>query len=191
MLRIYRAFIVLLSLVAAEGISEQPGLLLPGALPSPFVSPALAQPQPQDFARMPLMIETDNGFVTLQVEVADTPALRQRGLMFRQRLPKGHGMLLLWDRPGMAALWMKNTLIPLDMIFIDAAGRIVHIHENAKPGDLTPIAAGRPVLAVLELPAGEARRLGLRYGLHVSLPQPRRLGSGAEAKQAGQAHQAR
>ncbi len=124
--------------------------------------------------RAPLMIETDGGVVTLDVEIADTPALRRRGLMFRQRLPRGRGMLLLWPRPSMAALWMKNTLIPLDMVFIDAAGRIVHIHENAQPGDLTPISPGRPVMAVLEIPAGEARRLRLRPGLRVSLPRMHR-----------------
>ena len=146
----------------------------------PAVTPAHAQ-RAQDSAperlytrRAPLMIETDSGIVTLDVEIADTPALRSRGLMFRQRLPRGRGMLLLWPRPSMAALWMKNTLIPLDMVFIDASGRIVHIHENAQPGDLTPVSPGRPVMAVLEIAAGEARRLGLRPGLRVSLPRPGR-----------------
>ncbi|HHN73155.1 MAG TPA: DUF192 domain-containing protein [Thermopetrobacter sp.] len=91
--------------------------------------------------------------------------------MFRQRLPRGRGMLLMWPRPSLAALWMKNTLVALDMVFIDALGRIVHIHENARPGDLTPITAGRPVVAVLEIAAGEARRLGLRPGLRISLPR--------------------
>ena len=128
--------------------------------------------QEQLTKRAPLLIETDRGVVTLDVEIADTPALRSRGLMFRQRLPQGRGMLLLWPRPAMAALWMKNTLVPLDMVFIDGRGRIVHIHENARPGDLTPVTPGRPVIAVLEIPAGEARRLGLRPGLRVSLPRP-------------------
>ncbi len=145
-----------------------------------MATPALAQhmearpPERLETRRAPLMIETDSGIVTLDVEIADTPALRRRGLMFRQRLPRGRGMLLLWPRPSMAALWMKNTLIPLDMVFIDAGGRIVHIHENAQPGDLTPVAPGRPVIAVLEIPAGEARRLGLRTGLRVSLPRTSR-----------------
>ena len=121
---------------------------------------------------MPLMIETSGRIITIRAEVADTMALRRRGLMHRQRLPRGRGMLLLWERPSMAALWMKNTLVPLDMIFIAAGGRIVHIHENARPGDLTPISAGQPVLAVLEMAAGEARRLGLKKGNLVTLPCP-------------------
>ena len=118
----------------------------------------------------PLFIETSGGIVSLRVEVADSDFLRRRGLMNRQRLPRGQGMLLLWSRPTMAAIWMKNTLIPLDILFIDAEGRIVHVHEGARPGDLTPIAAGRPVLAVLEIGAGEARRLGLKRGDRAALP---------------------
>jgi len=122
---------------------------------------------------IPLMIESSGRIVTIRAEVADTKQLRRRGLMHRQRLPKGQGMLLLWDRPDFAALWMKNTLIPLDMIFMDGDGVIIHIHENARPGDLKPISAGRPTLAVLEIAAGEARRLGLKVGDRAALPRPR------------------
>ncbi len=119
---------------------------------------------------LPLMIYSSGRLLTLRVEVADTRELRMRGLMFRQRLPRGQGMLLLWRRPSMAALWMKNTRMPLDMVFFDSGGIIVHIHENARPGDLTPVSAGRPVRAVLEIAAGEARRLGLKKGDRAALP---------------------
>ena len=127
-----------------------------------------------DIARfVPLMIESSGRIITIRAEVADTEQLRRRGLMYRQRLPKGQGMLLLWDKPGFAALWMKNTLIPLDMVFMDGDGVITYIHENARPGDLRPISAGRPTLAVLEIAAGEAKRLGLKVGDRVALPRPR------------------
>ena len=125
-----------------------------------------------DIARfMPLMIESSGRLITIRAEIADTPQLRRRGLMSRQRLPRGQGMLLLWDKPGFAALWMKNTLIPLDMVFMDGAGRIMYIHENARPGDTRPVAAGKPTLAVLEIAAGEARRLGLKKGDQAALPR--------------------
>ncbi len=135
-------------------------------------SPAIGEEM--DIARfVPLMIESSGRLITIRAEVADTEQLRRRGLMYRQRLPKGQGMLLLWDQPGFAALWMKNTLIPLDMIFMDGAGIITYIYENARPGDLKPISAGRPTLAVLEIAAGEAKRLGLKVGDRVALPRPR------------------
>ncbi len=132
-----------------------------------------------DIARfIPLMIESSGRIITIRAEVADTKQLRRRGLMHRQRLPRGQGMLLLWDRPGFAALWMKNTLIPLDMVFMDGDGVIIYIHENARPGDLRPISAGRSTLAVLEIAAGEAKRLGLKIGDRVALPRPRTARNG-------------
>lgn len=140
---------------------------VPGFMPPLFSAPARAM----DIARfMPLLIESSGRLITIRAEIADTPQLRRRGLMSRQRLPKGQGMLLLWDKPGFAALWMKNTLIPLDMVFMDGAGRIIYIHENARPGDTRPISAGRPTRAVLEIAAGEARRLGLKPGDMAALP---------------------
>ncbi len=134
--------------------------------------PARGEEQGRIARFAPLLVESSGRIVSLRVEVADSDFLRRRGLMNRQRLPRGQGMLLLWKRPTMAAIWMKNTLVPLDIVFLDAEGRIVHVHEGARPGDLTPIAAGRPVLAVLEIGAGEARRLGLKKGDRAALPRP-------------------
>ncbi len=151
--------------------------LLAGLAALLFARPAAGEDV--EIARyVPLMIESSGRIITIRAEVADTEQLRRRGLMYRQRLPKGQGMLLLWDRPGFAALWMKNTLIPLDMVFMDGEGVITYIHENARPGDLKPVSAGRPTLAVLEIAAGEAKRLGLKVGDRAALPRPRTARNG-------------
>lgn len=84
--------------------------------------------------------------------------------MFRESMPRSAGMLFVYERPQRAAFWMKNTLIPLDMLFVTADGRIGHIHENARPGDLTAIPGGDNVFAVLEINGGLARRYGISVG---------------------------
>lgn len=104
------------------------------------------------------------GQAAFRVEIADTEATRTRGLMFRETLPKGAGMLFVYERPQTAAFWMKNTLIPLDIIFLDQQGRVTRVHERAVPGDLTPIPGGDEVFAVLEINAGLARRYGIAAG---------------------------
>lgn len=110
------------------------------------------------------------------VEIADTPAERAKGLMFRESLAPGHGMLFVYEEPQPVAFWMKNTLIPLDIIFIDAAGRVAHVHEGAVPRDETPIPGAVPDdpapdrLIVLEVAAGEAARLGLTGNARLSHP---------------------
>ncbi len=109
--------------------------------------------------------------IALRVEIAATPSLRAHGLMFRRALAPGHGMLLLWPRARRVGIWMKNTFIPLDIVFIDERGTVVRVHENARPHDLTVIPSRHPVLAVLEVAAGEAGRLGLLPGARVTLPR--------------------
>jgi hypothetical protein len=98
------------------------------------------------------------------VEVADDAAERNRGLMFREHLPTSAGMLFIYERPQRASFWMKNTLIPLDMVFADAAGRVTRVHEGAVPGDLTVIDGGEGVQFVLEINARLAARLGIGPG---------------------------
>ena len=105
--------------------------------------------------------------VKLHLEVADTVAARARGLMFRKRLAPDEGMLLLWKKPRRVAIWMKNTYVPLDIVFIGPDWRIVRIHENARPLDLSLIPSRKPVRAVLEIHAGMARRLGLAPGMRL------------------------
>lgn len=110
------------------------------------------------------------GSARFAVEIADDAEERARGLMFRPALPASAGMLFVYDRPHPAAFWMKNTLIPLDIIFFDAAGRAVTVHENAMPGDETPIPGGDAVQYVLEIQGGLARKLGLKPGAELRSP---------------------
>lgn len=88
--------------------------------------------------------------------------------MGRTALAPGSGMLFLYDSPRGVAFWMHDTLIPLDMVFIDAAGRIARIHADARPLDETPIPSGGPVRYVLEIGGGQAARLGLAPGQAVA-----------------------
>jgi uncharacterized membrane protein (UPF0127 family) len=104
------------------------------------------------------------------VEVVDDEAERSRGLMFREDLPRFGGMLFVYARPQPVAFWMKNTLIPLDMLFFNASGRLTHVHENAVPGDLTPIPGGDQVQFVLEINGGTAEALGIAPGAELRHP---------------------
>jgi len=110
------------------------------------------------------------GQARFKVELADDPDERARGLMFRKSLPPTHGMLFIYEHPQHARFWMKNTLVPLDMVFIDPAGRVTAVHEGAVPGDLTVIDGGTGVLAALEVLAGTVRRFGISVGDQVRHP---------------------
>jgi uncharacterized membrane protein (UPF0127 family) len=101
--------------------------------------------------------------------VADTPESRARGLMYVRELPPGRGMLFLFEAPHFASFWMKNTYIPLDLLFVSADGRIVNIVENATPLSLAPMESVAPVTAVLEVAGGTAARLSLRVGDGVAI----------------------
>lgn len=104
------------------------------------------------------------GQARFAVEVVDTPEERAQGLMFRESLPTTAGMLFLYDSPQPVSFWMKNTLIPLDMIFVGPNGEVRHVHHRAKPGDLRAITAGPDIVAVLEVGGGVARRFGIGQG---------------------------
>ena len=112
----------------------------------------------------PLTIATETDAVMFTVEIADTDELRSRGLMFRQRLPEDRGMLFDFGEPRQVSMWMKNTYISLDMLFIRADGKIAYIAENTVPKSLDTVGVSEPVLAVLELAGGTSRKLGLRAG---------------------------
>ncbi len=101
------------------------------------------------------------GTAGFEVEIADTPQLRRRGLQHREHLPATHGMLFLFPHPAPASFWMKDTPIPLDMIFIDSAGQVLHVHNEAIPFDETPITHNGPVHAVLEINGGLAALYGI------------------------------
>jgi hypothetical protein len=105
-----------------------------------------------------------------QIWVADSPARREQGLMFVKGLPDSTGMLFVFDRPQRIQMWMKNTLIPLDMLFIDANGRIDNIAVNAEPLSLSIIDSKHAVLGVLELAGGSTEKLGIHAGDIVQHP---------------------
>ncbi|AWB48366.1 DUF192 domain-containing protein [Gemmobacter aquarius] len=109
-------------------------------------------------------VRGSGGVARFSVEVADSGAERAQGLMFRKEMASMAGMLFVYDSPGPVAFWMKNTLIPLDMVFADSSGTVTRIHENAKPGNLVPIDGGKDVQFVLEVNAGMTRKLGLTEG---------------------------
>ena len=104
------------------------------------------------------------GEAAIRVAIADDAAERARGLMFVESMPAFDGMLFVYEEPQAPSFYMRNTLIPLDMIFADATGTVTRIHENAVPLDLTPIPGGEGVRFVLEVNGGLSRRLGLDVG---------------------------
>lgn len=110
-----------------------------------------------------VVLESGGKSRVVQVELADTPAKRERGLMFRKELADGHGMLFLFDEEGEHSFWMKDTLIPLDLIFVDGAGRVTGIVARARPLTLEPRSGG-PSRTVLEVPGGWAAANGVRVG---------------------------
>jgi uncharacterized membrane protein (UPF0127 family) len=117
-----------------------------------------------------LEIVSKSGVHVFSVEIADTPAEREKGLMFRKHLPGGQGMLFDFDNEQNIAMWMKNTYIPLDMIFIRGDGRIARIAENTTPLSTAIIPSEAPVRAVLEVAGGTAARLGIAAGDRVAFP---------------------
>lgn len=119
-------------------------------------------------ATVPLSIATKAGKIAFQVEVARTPEEQARGLMYRTSLAEDRGMIFPMVPPRFASFWMKNTYIPLDLIFIRTDGSIARIAANAVPEDLSPIPSGEPVAAVLEIAGGGAARHGIVEGDRVS-----------------------
>ncbi len=141
-------------------------ILLAG-LASLFVHPLQAEDVCQDSI---LDIRGPWGSARFTIEVADDNEERARGLMFRESLAASEGMLFVYDTPGEPAFWMKNTLIPLDMLFITEQGVVQTVHPMAVPGDLSPIRGGTGILTVLEIRGGMARLLGITPGSEVRNP---------------------
>ncbi len=111
-----------------------------------------------------------------RVWIADTPERQAQGLMYVRDLPADEGMLFVNRESRVAAMWMKNTFIPLDMVYIDARGRIVRIFERTVPQSLQTLSHPDPVMAVLELRGGECARRGIRVGDRVDHPAFRASG---------------
>ncbi len=114
--------------------------------------------------QVPLTIRSSTGTHRFTVEVARTPEQQAQGLMHRQSLAPDRGMIFPYDRPTDASFWMKNTLIPLDMIFIRPDGTIARIAENTVPMSLDPVPSLEPVSAGLELAGGRSAELGIKPG---------------------------
>lgn len=147
--------------------------LLHGLLITAVTTPVMAQyASPRAVAVFP-------GNVRVSLEVADTEPLRQRGLMFRTSLSPTEGMIFVFEQPGFYPFWMKNTLIPLDLFWLDAAGTIVSIQHAIPPCGNTseqdndcptyPPRAGTSAVHVIETAAGFARRHGVKTGQRVTI----------------------
>jgi len=138
---------------------------------SPVLSPVLGplgRATAEDL--QPLEIASKGGVHVFAVEMALTPEQQAKGLMYRRSLPEGQGMLFDFQREQPTSFWMKNTYIPLDMIFIRGDGRILRIAENTVPLSEALVPSGGPVRAVLEVSGGTARKLGIAPGDRVAHP---------------------
>jgi len=118
----------------------------------------------------PLTIRSDDAEHKFTVEMADTPDAIREGLMFRENLAPDAGMLFDFGEVRPASMWMKNTLISLDILFMDSEGQVVAIARNAVPGSLRSLGPGVAVRAVLEIPGGRAKELGIEPGDTVEHP---------------------
>lgn len=131
----------------------------------PVRAAAQSEAQPQEAAEtVPLTIRTRGGIRDFDVELAVTPAEQSRGLMFRESLPENGGMLFPFPAPRIAGFWMRNTLIPLDMIFIRDDGTIANIAAQTIPYSLDSVISDGPVVAVLEIAGGRSAELGIAPG---------------------------
>ena len=117
-----------------------------------------------------IYIKAYSGVVVFSLELAKTLSEKQKGLMGREKLNERSGMLFLYDKPHQVAFWMKNTIIPLDIIFISSSGKINHIHHNAKPFSTRSISGGFDILVVLEINGGMAKLEGIKIGDIVKHP---------------------
>ncbi|MGB0575376.1 MAG: DUF192 domain-containing protein [Alphaproteobacteria bacterium] len=123
-----------------------------------------------DFAKSTLTIQTTAKEHKFSIEIAKTDRQQRQGLMFRRHLAADAGMLFIYSAPQILTMWMKNTYLPLDMLFIAANGEIVEIVERTVPGSLQTISSGQAAIAVLELNGGTTSRLGIKKGDRVKHP---------------------
>jgi len=148
-------------------------LLLLGTLLAPLAAqaqPGVNQPQPKLRTEDLVIVGRDGTRHVFRTEMALAPNEQTVGMMFRTSMAPDEAMLFDWGAPRESSMWMRNTLIPLDMIFITADGRVHRIHERAVPQSLATIDSRGPVRATLEVPGGTAERLNLRVGDRVIHP---------------------
>ena len=153
-----RLFLLLLSLAAitspacAQVMTQTPG------------DPTLRETVIEYGGPDAIVIETEEGPVTLNVELAETPEQRQRGLMWREEMAEDAGMLFDFQEARIVSIWMENTLIPLDIAYIRPDGTIAKVIAHAEPLSRRPLYSGEPVVGVLEINAGRAAELGIDPG---------------------------
>jgi uncharacterized protein len=152
--------------MAMERLPTRASALLLGLL---LLFPALASALAQSFEPLTIVAQ-DGKRHSFKVEVARNDADRAQGLMYRRSMPADQGMLFDFGRVEPVAMWMQNTYLPLDMLFIRPDGSIARIAANAEPLSTRTISSGEPVLSVLELNGGTAARLGIRAGDRVEHP---------------------
>jgi uncharacterized protein len=112
--------------------------------------------------------KTDKVITRIEIEVADNDAEREQGLMYRDTMAENNGMLFLMETEEMQAFWMKNTILPLDIMFVDGERRIVNIQKNCKPYSLDQLPSARPALYVVEVNAGFADKYAIKDGDFIS-----------------------
>ncbi len=165
-----RRFLLALGLLAtfagcSEGCSQHPDASVPavqaqGLRPHEPYDPSKAQSLPTS----PLTIESGGQTHSFIVELAETERERNIGLMHRNSLAPDRGMIFNFHTEGQELFWMRNTFIPLDMVFIKSSGKIIYIAANTTPHSEEGVGPADPVQAVLELPGGTAARLGIKTG---------------------------
>lgn len=136
------------------------------------VSPA-AEPAHllRDFDRDRIIIAASSQrCIVFDIYIADTPELRRNGLMFVESMDPNEGMLFIYSQPAEISMWMKNTILPLDMLFFDTRLRIHHIYRNATPYSEAIITSNGPVIGVMELNGGAAQQFGILPGDYIVLP---------------------
>lgn len=146
----------------------------PATAQIPRQDPKSCKGQPEIRPLEPLQLRTDKGVSSFQVEIADSEMEREYGLMCRRSLAPDRGMLFLFSRSEPQMFWMRNTLIPLDIVYIGENGRVVSISRNVQPLDESGAPSAGPAKFVLELAAGRAAQVGLLPGdrvLHRALPR--------------------
>jgi uncharacterized protein len=167
---LYSMAMAIIASRARPGPSQIGRRLLLGAPLVVAAGVVAAQDAEIKFKRSSLVIETGAREIKFDVELALNDVERSRGLMFRDKLGPYEGMLFDFHQEAPVSFWMKNTLIPLDMVFIGGDGTVRHVHANAVPLSTDAIASQFPVRAVLEINGGSARLLGIKPGDRIKHP---------------------
>jgi uncharacterized protein len=153
-------------------------LMLPGLMILSVLSalPAGCKPKSADTGApttKPFTVAMTIGSETFNLEIADTDAEQQRGLMHRHHMPADHGMIFVNEDEEVRSFWMKNTFIPLDILYLDASGTVVAI-KQMKPHDLRGVSSDRPAMYAVELNQGAALRVGVKVGDKLEVPEKAR-----------------